>query len=85
MLSSMWRVGKRRVRGFHMIRNETGEAWEALRKSEKKGPECNRKQPLNKSLQQLLTTNTTEKKRRSKRGHRSRTTGTDQTRFQRIK
>ena len=63
MLSSMLRVGKRRVRGVHMIRNETGEAQGALRKSEKKGPKCNRKQPLNKSLQQLLTTKTTEKKK----------------------
>ena len=81
----MWRVGKRRMKGFHMIPNEPGEAWEALRKSEKKGPECNRKQPLNKSVQPLLTTKTTEKKRRSKRGHRTRTTSTNQTRFQRIK
>ena len=83
MLSSMWRVGKRRVRGVHMIRNETGEAQGALQQSEKKGPECNRKQPLNQSSQQLLATNTTEKKRRSKRGHRTRTSGTDQTLFQR--
>ena len=78
----MWRVGKRRVRGCH-IRNETGEAWDALRLSEKKGPVCYRKQPLNKSSQQLLATNTTEKKRRSKKGHRTGTTSTDQTLFQR--
>ena len=30
MLSSMWRVGKRRVGGVHMIRNETGKAQVAL-------------------------------------------------------
>ena len=77
MLSSMWRVGKRRVKGFHMIPNEPGEAWEALRKSEKKGPECNRKQPRKKSLQQLLTTNTTEKKKTKQKRHRSMTMGTD--------
>ena len=54
MLSSMWRVDKRRVKGFHMIPNEPGEASEALRESEKKGPECNRKQPLDQSSQQLF-------------------------------
>ena len=33
----MWRVGKRRMKGFHMIPNEPGEAWEALRKKRKEG------------------------------------------------
>ena len=58
----MWRVGKRRVGGVHMIRNETGKAQVALQQSEKKGPVSNREQPLDKYLQELLATNTTEKK-----------------------
>ena len=66
MLSSMWRVGKRRVGGVHMIQNETDKAQVALQLSEKNGPECNRKQPLDKSLQELLATNTTEKKNEAK-------------------
>ena len=35
---------KRRVKGFHMIPNEPGEAWESLARKRKEGdPQCNRK------------------------------------------
>ena len=41
MLSTMWRVGRRRVGGFHMTPNEPGKVQVALQQSAKKGPECN--------------------------------------------
>ena len=82
MLSPMWRVGKRRMKGFHMIPNEPGDAWDALRYRAKRRVPCAiANNHLTSLSQQLLATNTTEKKRRSKKGHRTRTTSTDQTRF----